>query len=231
MAKAKRMTAFFCRECGYESAKWMGQCPACRAWNSMVEEPVKQNTAAAAANKGITSAGTVYNMPVLLSEIPMDENKRTSSGYEELDRVLGGGIVDGSLILIGGDPGIGKSTLLLQVAANVSADGQQVLYVSGEESLQQLGIRASRLFGDKNAGTCSVRFLCETDLSRISELVLGTKPDMVVIDSIQTMVNGNVDSAPGSVSQVRETTAVLLKLAKETGTTIVSPSHSSGISP
>ena len=222
MAKMKKTTAFFCQECGYESAKWTGQCPACRAWNSMVEEPVRTAVKAGAAGTGLLSRSEMP-VPLSLQEIPKENSTRTSSGFLELDRVLGGGIVDGSLILIGGDPGIGKSTLLLQVASNAGAAGKKVLYISGEESITQLGLRAERLSG---TGDCrGVKFLCETDLSAIAELVLSVRPDIVIIDSIQTMVNENVQSAPGSVSQVRETTAVLLKLAKETGITFLIIGH------
>ncbi len=222
MAKMKKTTAFFCQECGYESAKWTGQCPACRAWNSMVEEPVRTAVKAGAAGTGLLSRSEMP-VPLSLQEIPKENSTRTSSGFSELDRVLGGGIVDGSLILIGGDPGIGKSTLLLQVASNAGAAGKKVLYISGEESITQLGLRAERLSG---TGDCrGVKFLCETDLSAIAELVLSVRPDIVIIDSIQTMVNENVQSAPGSVSQVRETTAVLLKLAKETGITFLIIGH------
>lgn len=222
MAKMKKTTAFFCQECGYESAKWTGQCPACKAWNSMVEEPVRAKTGTGIPGIGTVSRGELP-VPLSLREIPRESSTRTSSGFSELDRVLGGGIVNGSLILIGGDPGIGKSTLLLQVASNVGAAGRNVLYISGEESITQLGLRAERLSG---TGDCrGVRFLCETDLSAIAELVLSSRPDIVIIDSIQTMVNENVQSAPGSVSQVRETTAVLLKLAKETGITFLIIGH------
>ena len=222
MAKMKKTTAFFCQECGYESAKWTGQCPACRAWNSMVEEPVRTAGKTGAAGTGLLSRSEMP-VPLSLQEIPKENSTRTSSGFSELDRVLGGGIVDGSLILIGGDPGIGKSTLLLQVASNAGAAGKKVLYISGEESITQLGLRAERLSG---TGDCrGVKFLCETDLSAIAELVLSVRPDIVIIDSIQTMVNENVQSAPGSVSQVRETTAVLLKLAKETGITFLIIGH------
>ena len=216
MASVKKKTAFFCQECGYESAKWMGQCPACHAWNTMVEEPVRAVPASrtAGAGRGIglgNAGGDVRHRPVPLSAVETKDEPRISSGFTELDRVLGGGIVQGSLILVGGDPGIGKSTLLLQVTKNVSDAGHPVLYVSGEESLRQIGLRAQRI------GTIggNLKFYCETDLDTISEVILEEKPEMVVIDSIQTMYNAGVAAAPGSVSQVRETTGVLLRLAKE----------------
>ena len=229
MAKTKKTTAFFCQECGYESAKWVGQCPACRAWNTMVEEPVRMSAPSAAAGYGRAGAGSRGSAPggaqkpVTLAEIEDTEEVRFSTGSSEMDRVLGGGIVRGSLVLVGGDPGIGKSTLLLQTAVNVSSAGLDVLYVSGEESLRQIRMRAGRVAG-KGAGE-HLRFLCETSLDAISDTVLRSRPAMVVVDSIQTMFSESVDAAPGSVSQVRETTAVLLRLAKEEGITFFIIGH------
>ncbi len=217
MAKAKT-TAFFCKECGYESAKWMGQCPACRQWNTFVEEPIAPNRTGGAA-------GTVRPLnpskPSLLSEISIDESDRTSTGYPELDRVLGGGIVAGSLVLVGGDPGIGKSTLLLQVCRNLASCGQKVLYISGEESLKQIKLRANRI----GEVTGDLLFLCETDLDTIQSTIEETKPDTVVIDSIQTMFREEISSAPGSVSQVRESTNLLMQIAKGEGITIFIVGH------
>ncbi len=141
MAKAKT-TAFFCKECGYESAKWMGQCPACREWNTLVEEPVAKKGASLSAGR---QGPLIKSRPALLSEISIEEKDRVTTGYKELDRVLGGGVVAGSLVLVGGDPGIGKSTLLLQVCGNLAAVGQKVLYISGEESLKQIKLRANRI--------------------------------------------------------------------------------------
>ena len=161
MAKAKT-TAFFCKECGYESAKWMGQCPACRQWNTMVEEPVAPKKESAARS---APAFSVRTPPMKLSEVSLAEQDRMSTGYGELDRVLGSGIVGGSMILVGGDPGIGKSTLLLQVCRNLAAAGKRVLYISGEESLKQIRLRAERI-GDMNG---ELYFLCETALGRIEE--------------------------------------------------------------
>ncbi len=217
MAKAKT-TAFFCKECGYESAKWMGQCPACRQWNTFVEEPIAPNRTGGAA-------GTVRPLnpskPSLLLEISIDESDRTSTGYPELDRVLGGGIVAGSLVLVGGDPGIGKSTLLLQVCRNLASCGQKVLYISGEESLKQIKLRANRI----GEVTGDLLFLCETDLDTIQSTIEETKPDTVVIDSIQTMFREEISSAPGSVSQVRESTNLLMQIAKGEGITIFIVGH------
>ena len=213
MAKSK--TVFFCQSCGYESSKWMGQCPACKEWNTFVEEPAEARKAS--ANK---VTGEV-NKPVLLKEVSVDEAQRTPSGSKELDRVLGGGIVKGSLVLIGGDPGIGKSTLLLQVTKSLSSLGKKVLYVSGEESLRQIKLRADRL-GSEESG---MLLLCETNLDTIQTSILETKPDTVIIDSIQTLYKEDISSAPGSVSQVRETTALLMQIAKQYDITIFIVGH------
>lgn len=222
MAKAGK-TSFFCSECGYESAKWMGQCPACRAWNTMVEEPSAPKTPVrTAAGKSLSGAkGALQAKPVTLSEILLDEEDRTATGFEELDRVLGSGIVKGSLVLVGGDPGIGKSTLLLQVCRNLAGQEKRVLYISGEESLKQIKLRANRI--GPVAGPLS--FLCETNLGTISEVIRRTEPAMVVIDSIQTMYMEEVTSAPGSVSQVRECTNILMQIAKGQGVTIFIVGH------
>ena len=216
MAKAKA-NVFFCQECGYESAKWMGQCPGCRAWNSFVEEPVEKK------NRGRASARSLGNSqaPVTLGEIETAETERISSGLAELDRVLGGGIVPGSLVLVGGDPGIGKSTILLQVCQKLAGNGVSTIYVSGEESLRQIKMRAARIGGFTN----DVRFLCETNLTEIENILTKEKPKTAVIDSIQTMCSEDVSSAPGSVSQVRESTAVLMQLAKKHGITIFIVGH------
>ena len=215
MAKAKAST-FFCQECGYESAKWMGQCPGCRAWNSFVEEPVGK-VSGKAAGKNLFSG----EKPVTLEEIETSETERLSSGMAELDRVLGGGIVQGSLVLVGGDPGIGKSTILLQVCKNLAASGISTLYVSGEESLKQIKMRASRI----GTFTNDVKFMCETSLAQIEAVITKEKPRVVIIDSIQTMCNEEISSAPGSVSQVRESTSVLMQLAKKQGVMIFIVGH------
>lgn len=211
MAKGKD-TAFFCKECGYESAKWFGQCPACKEWNTLVEEPISKTKSV----KGVVdigrraSRGIKRQTPVKLSEINTTDTDRTTTNIKELDRVLGGGIVAGSLVLVGGDPGIGKSTLLLQMCYNLSAEGKRVLYISGEESLAQIKLRAERVGGFND----SLMLLCETSLEAIEETLKDTNPEVVIIDSIQTMYREELGSAPGSVGQIRETTAVLMQLAK-----------------
>lgn len=217
MAKG-RTTAFFCTECGFESAKWTGQCPACRAWNTMAEEPVgkKESSRHTAVGGGKTKA-----RPIRLAEVSIEEQDRISTGYRELDQVLGSGIVAGSLVLVGGDPGIGKSTLLLQVCRNLAASGHKVLYISGEESLKQIKLRANRI----GTVTGELLFLCETSLDDIEEAIRETKPQVVVIDSIQTMYREDVSSAPGSVSQVRESTNILLQIAKGMGISVFIVGH------
>ena len=217
MAKsAKTKMVFFCQNCGYESGKWMGQCPGCREWNTFVEEPSAPKTAGARRPSSV-----VRSHPVRLAEVSFEENERTLTGMKEVDRVLGGGIVRGSMVLIGGDPGIGKSTILLQICGNLAAAGRSVLYISGEESLQQIKMRAARLGGR----TDDLLLLCETNLTDIREIIEERKPEICVIDSIQTMFNEEVSSAPGSVSQVRESTGVLLALAKGLGITVFIVGH------
>lgn len=213
MAKGKN-TAFFCKECGYESAKWMGQCPACHEWNTFIEEPTAKPV------KGAVALPLRNSEPVKLSEVDTAETNRYSSGFGELDRVLGGGVVAGSMVLVGGDPGIGKSTILLQVCANI-ANGRKVLYVSGEESLRQIKMRADRI------GEMPDNFLllCETNLASIDAVIRKHEPDTVVIDSIQTMYCESSDSAPGSVSQVRESTSLLMQIAKGLGITVFIVGH------
>ena len=208
MAKSKNKTVFFCKQCGYESSKWLGQCPACHEWDSFVEEPVAK--AVPGVTSGTVSANKKEAVPTLLSKVPTDDENRISTQISEMDRVLGGGIVVGSLILVGGDPGIGKSTLLLQMCRNLSNEGKNVLYVSGEESLRQIKMRAQRLGSFKK----DLSILCETDLDIISESISKMMPDIVIIDSIQTMYREDVGSAPGSVSQVREATSILMRIAK-----------------
>ena len=205
----KNATVFFCQECGYESAKWLGQCPACHEWNTFAEEPKAPSSRGRSTGRSSGKEGR--KEPVLLKHIDSDSQSRISTGMAELDQVLGGGIVPGSLVLVGGDPGIGKSTLLLQVCRNLAERLDQVLYISGEESLQQIKLRAMRI----GEFTDSMKLLCETNLADIEDVVLEKKPDVVIIDSIQTMFQENISSAPGSVSQVREATGVLMRLAKE----------------
>ncbi len=217
MANKKSGTVFYCQECGYESSKWLGQCPGCRAWNSFVEEPVKVT----AKGKRITMGVREEGKPLPVSQIDLREEDRLTTDIAELDRVLGGGIVAGSLTLVGGDPGIGKSTLLLQVCQRLAAGQVNVLYISGEESLRQIKLRAERIgeFDDH------LKLLCETDLDVIEATVSSLKPQVVVIDSIQTMFRQEVSAAPGSVSQVRESTAVLMQLAKVQGISIFIVGH------
>ncbi len=212
-----RKTIFFCSNCGYESTKWMGQCPGCHEWNTFAEEPVR----AGGMRQSPAGRKRTLARPVKLSEVTAETNERTSTGFTELDRVLGGGIVTGSMILIGGDPGIGKSTILLQVCKNLAGRGRNVLYISGEESLAQIRMRADRIGGEAE----SLYLLCETNLADIREIIEEQKPDVCVIDSIQTMYNEEVSSAPGSVSQVRESTGVLLMLAKGLGISVFIVGH------
>ncbi len=201
MAKAKK-SVYFCQNCGHEESKWLGQCPACREWNTFVEE--KLDTARAKPFRN----GRREAVP--LSSVSAEAEERLETGIKEFDRVLGGGIVPGSLVLVGGDPGIGKSTLLLQVCRLLSDQGRSVLYISGEESLKQIKLRAERI-GDFSE---RLLFLCETNLETVRSVMEKQRPAAAVIDSIQTMYSEDVASAPGSVSQVRETTNVLMQLAK-----------------
>ncbi|MBR6468811.1 MAG: DNA repair protein RadA [Lachnospiraceae bacterium] len=218
MAKGKS-TVFFCSSCGYESSKWMGQCPGCHAWNTFVEETVSRSSKGSGTSAAALRTGT--GKPAKLKEIELSVEDKINTHIGELNRVLGGGIVKGSLTLVGGDPGIGKSTLLLQVCRMLSKDNVPVLYISGEESLKQIKMRAERI-GDF---TDSLSLFCETDLITIEETIRREKPSVVVIDSIQTMFSEDVSSAPGSVSQVREATAVLLRLAKGLSTAIFIVGH------
>jgi DNA repair protein RadA/Sms len=197
----------------------MGQCPGCREWNTFVEETIQKAPYGAPAARGDKRQGRTA--PSVLSEITVRREDRFTTGMGELDRVLGGGIVSGSLTLVGGDPGIGKSTLLLQVCRNLSGAGHRVLYISGEESLSQIKMRADRI----GSFSGSMLLLCETDLGDISEVIRTEKPEVVVIDSIQTMYNEAVSAAPGSVSQVRESTNVLLQLAKGLGVSVMIVGH------
>ena len=205
MAKGKK-SIFFCQNCGHEEAKWLGQCPACEEWNTFVEERIDSGI-----TKGTTvAARAVHEAKVVpLTEVTADDDTRSETGIKELDRVLGGGIVPGSLVLVGGDPGIGKSTLLLQVCQRM-AQMKKILYISGEESQAQIKLRANRM-GNFTSG---LLLLCETNLGIIRSVIEKERPELVVIDSIQTMYSEDVTSAPGSVSQVRESTNVFMQLAK-----------------
>lgn len=203
MAKAK--TVFFCSECGHESSKWLGQCPACKSWNTFVEE--KQSV----TKKGGAKPRRASASPMNMSEGSIKSEERIPTGIGELDRVLGGGIVTGSLSLVGGDPGIGKSTLLLQVCRNLVNAKRKVLYVSGEESAHQIKMRAERI----GAFEDELLLFCETILEEILEGIRKVRPEFVVIDSIQTMFSEELTAAAGSVSQVREVTAQMMRIAKE----------------
>lgn len=218
MAKAKSTTAFFCQNCGYESSKWVGKCPGCGEWNSLVEETIQKSPYAQAA---VSERRASKAEPSVLADITVGSEERLGTGLSELDRVLGGGIVRGSLTLVGGDPGIGKSTLLLQVCKNLAQLGHRVLYISGEESLSQIKMRADRI----GQFSPNMLLLCETNLGEIAEVIRTRKPEAVVIDSIQTMYNEAVSAAPGSVSQVRESTAVLLQLAKGLAVSVLIVGH------
>ncbi|MBQ2987458.1 MAG: DNA repair protein RadA [Tyzzerella sp.] len=213
MAKGKK-SIFFCQNCGHEENKWLGQCPMCKEWNTFVEESIstsKNSTAKMVKNAEV----------VALKNIETDSEERIHTQIKELDRVLGGGIVPGSLVLVGGDPGIGKSTLLLQVCRKLCESKKQVLYISGEESLKQIKLRANRMGDFKE----DLYLLCETNLEVIRNIIETRKPNMVVIDSIQTMYSEEVSSAPGSVSQVRESTNVFMQLAKGLGISIFIVGH------
>lgn len=214
MASQKTKTAYVCSQCGYDSPKWLGKCPACGEWNSFVEERIS-------ASKGKSSKGRLVksSSPVRLSEIEVKDEARIHMPSEELNRVLGGGLVAGSLTLIGGEPGIGKSTLLLQNVLSIR--NRRILYVSGEESATQLRLRADRL--GKMADNTLI--LCETNLDSMFEHIENVKPDFLVVDSIQTIVSPDIESAAGSVSQVRECAAALLRYAKESGVPVILVGH------
>lgn len=220
MAKSK--TVYVCSECGQESQKWLGKCPSCGQWNTMKELHIQPESRATAISQRVTTAfDEVQNKvrPVWLSEIDAKEEPRVDMLDEELNRVLGGGLVLGSLTLLGGEPGIGKSTLLLQTVLNIK--GQKVLYVSGEESERQIKLRADRL--NQKGSDCIL--LCETELERIFAFVKEVKPTLIVIDSIQTIFTATIDSTPGSLSQVRECAATLLKFAKQSHIPVILIGH------
>ena len=211
---AKNKTVFVCSGCGYESPKWMGKCPACNEWNSFYEEKVISNSSSNLSKKKEISK------PIELNKIEGKTESKISTGFNELDRVLGGGLVNGSLILLGGEPGIGKSTLILQICNKIKTDGK-VLYISGEESGEQIKLRADRL-GVKND---NLLFLSETNIENIEENILSITPKLVIIDSIQTMYSEDITSAPGSVSQVREITAKIMRTCKENAITTILIGH------
>lgn len=214
MAKGKK-SVFFCQNCGHEESKWLGQCPMCKEWNTFAEEKVT-------VSKSSTVKSAVREAKVVaLSSVSTEQEDRMKTKIEELDRVLGGGIVSGSLVLVGGDPGIGKSTLLLQVCRQLAREQKKVLYISGEESVKQIKLRANRM-GEFND---NLLLLCETNLETIRQVIERESPAVAVIDSIQTMYSEEVASAPGSVSQVREATNTLMQLAKGLNITIFIVGH------
>lgn len=215
MAKTNK-TLWYCSNCGNESPKWMGQCPACKEWNTMVEAPVK---AVSASKKSSMVSPEYGSSPIALKDISFDAQSRISLGNDELDRLLGGGIVPGSLVLIGGEPGIGKSTLSLQIP--LFTKGLKILYVTGEESTRQVKMRAQRLGGDESL--CTI--FAETSLDRVIDEALKLKPELMVVDSAQTMYCESIESTAGSVSQIKEVAARLLRFSKETGVPVILIGH------
>ncbi len=216
---AKEKTVYVCSNCGQESPKWVGKCPSCGAWNTFVEEVVRKEPAASHRTAFTASAEGKRNKPVVLSDIVGSEEPRIDMHDDELNRVLGGGLVPGSLVLLGGEPGIGKSTLVLQTVLRMPE--RRILYVSGEESARQLKLRADRI--RHNSSDCLI--VCETSLEHIFTHIKNVQPELVIIDSIQTISTELVESSPGSVAQVRECAASILKFAKETNTPVILIGH------
>ena len=214
----KAKTVFYCTSCGNESPKWMGRCPACGEWNTMKEAPVEAKKGGASGGSRIDGARP-DRRPQRLHEIDDSQEARISLGMGEVDRILGGGMVRGSLVLIGGEPGIGKSTLSLQIP--LCSKDLRTLYVTGEESARQVGMRARRLGGDD--GNCSI--FCETLIETVIEEARAMMPDLMIVDSVQTMYSDTLDSAPGSVSQIKEVAAALLRFAKESGVPVILIGH------
>ena len=213
----KAKTVFFCSECGYETPKWSGRCPSCGTWNTMVEAPAE---AKAKTTASFATVRMPKNLPEPLSDLGSDEEIRFSTGFAEFDRVLGGGAVRGSLVLVGGAPGIGKSTLLLQFCGRTGGS-EKILYVTGEESKRQLRLRAERL----GAETERIYVLAETDITEIISAVSDLKPDVLIIDSVQTMYNPEISAGPGSVTQVKDCTMAVMQLAKSSGMTAFIVGH------
>lgn len=210
---AKNKTIFVCSECGNESSKWLGKCPACQAWNSFYEQKIVETK-----NKEIKDK--TKSIPQKLNSYEAKETLRINTGFNELNRVLGGGLVKGSLVLLGGEPGIGKSTLILQICDKIKGDGK-VLYVSGEESAEQIKLRADRL----NINNEDILFLGETDIDLVNEAIININPKLVIIDSIQTMYSDEITAAAGSVSQVREITSQVMRVCKSKGITTIIIGH------
>ena len=213
-------TVFFCKECGYESAKWLGRCPGCNNWNTFVEEKINKKSSAKSGGNSITSTFANKSEVKKLKDIKVEETSRIDTGYEELNRVLGSGLVEGSLTLVGGEPGIGKSTLIMQICGKLSTHGK-VLYVSGEESEMQVKMRADRL----KVASEDIYFLNETNIQQVENKINELEPKFCIIDSIQTMFDEDISSVPGSVSQVKEVTGKMMKMAKTGGITVIVIGH------
>jgi len=216
-----------CSECGADTPRWSGRCPACGEWNTASEAPASRGAtpqaskALASAKRWVPAGGARAQGPVALADVSLESTERTRTGMRELDRVLGGGIVPGSLLLVGGDPGIGKSTLLLQLARAFAIDGRKVLYVSGEESEQQIRLRAERL----GSVPANLLLLCETDLETVLETAMSVKPDALIADSIQTLSRADLEGGPGTVTQVRECGLAMLHYAKASRTPVFLVGH------
>jgi len=215
--KKNQKTIFCCQSCGFQTAKWMGKCPDCSSWDSFVEE----RSAAGSGRRGFRAISAPQTAPVPIDSIDLETDLRLHTGIKEFDRVLGGGLVPGTLVLIGGDPGIGKSTLMLQALNGLAGQGHRVLYVSGEESIRQIRLRSKRL----NTVSSDMLVVSEVEIEAILTMIDTTKPKALVVDSIQTMFNGDLTSAPGTVSQVRESTVRLMLMAKKTGIPIFLVGH------
>ena len=218
---AKEKTVYVCSACGYETPRWMGKCPGCNAWNTMEEQAPQASVSQAAPVKANKQRGGTGAKALRLDEIPEENAARASTGIGELDRVLGGGVVEGSLMLVGGDPGIGKSTLLLQVSEHLARQGARVLYISGEESARQIKMRARRL----GVAADSLLILSENAMDAAEKRWEEIQPDYMIIDSIQTIYRPDMASAPGSVSQVRECASLLMRMAKTTGCAVFLVGH------
>ena len=225
MSVTKEKTVYVCRECGFDSPKWTGKCPSCGMWNTMVEKTIRAEKPSATTSLRKSASGLKEDtpQPETLDRIETTEEPRIDMVDSELNRVLGGGLVQGSIVLLGGEPGIGKSTLILQTVMQLQ--GQKVLYVSGEESARQIKMRADRLAQDAQSRNNDLMVLCETSLENIYAQIKETKPTVVVIDSIQTISSEYVESSAGSLTQVRECAASLLKFAKESGTPVLLIGH------
>ena len=220
---AKEKIAFVCSSCGYDSPKWIGRCPSCGEWNTFVEQKLGKGKTLNSQFSTFNSQLSTSSSPIFLSKIETSEDPRINMHDNELNRVLGGGLVPGSLTLLGGEPGIGKSTLILQTILRLT--DMKVLYVSGEESARQLKMRAERLQEGQGEATADIQVVCEVMIERVFEHIKAVMPDLIVVDSIQTIATEDVESSPGSVSQIRECAAMLLKFAKESGTPVIIIGH------